>query len=162
MAAAGLTHGGFYKHFESKDQLVGEAFRHMMRGSAETLAGPERPGSPRERLRNFVDGYLSAEHRDHPGTGCGFAALGPEIARLDGAARAAATEGFGAMARIFAEADPAFRGAEGDARAHAAVATMIGALICARAVGDKELSDAILTDARLSVLAQLAVEPPAG
>ncbi len=159
MAAADLTHGGFYKHFESKDQLVAEACGLMMRASLESIVGSDQSRSPMERLRGFVDGYLSPAHRDHPKTGCGLAALGAEIGRLDAAARAAATEGFAAMVRIFAEADPAFLGVEGGARANVLLATMIGALICARAVGDEHLSDAILTDARASVLAQLAPEP---
>src|SRR3954462_15582531 len=87
MKAAGMTHGGFYKHFESKDQLIAEACAEVGRGlsgKAGANTGKGSAGSP----------YLSAGHRDNPAVGCPLAALGPELARCDEKTRTVATAGF--------------------------------------------------------------------
>jgi TetR/AcrR family transcriptional repressor of nem operon len=160
MGAAGLTHGGFYKHFPSKDHLVAEACSHLAnvvtRGMVErALAAPVE-----ERLGLFVRLYLSRAHRDQSGSGCGFAALASEIARMGPEVRAAGTQGFREMARALQELEPRLQTPDGEARARVAAATMVGALICSRAVGDPDLSYTILTDARESVLAQLEAPGP--
>ncbi len=155
MRAAGLTHGGFYKHFASKDQLVEEAWAHMAKASLETIRHATASAPVHQRARAFVDAYLSKAHRDNPATGCGFAALGPEIGRSEGALRRATSESYNALVRSFAELHPGFHGADGLARARVMVATMMGALICARAIGDPALSDAILDGARASLSAEL-------
>src|SRR5882762_11436594 len=77
MKAAGLTHGGFYGHFKSKDDLVAQSCTKVLSGSANGWAqSAER--RPDDAARAIVDRYLSPKHRDHPGTGCLFAALGGE------------------------------------------------------------------------------------
>src|SRR3954468_7509905 len=81
MKAAGLTHGGFYKHFESKDQLVAEACAEAGRALGERVSANASKGEP-------VASYLSARHRDDPAGGCPLAALGTELARCDGKTRA--------------------------------------------------------------------------
>ena len=87
MKAAGLTHGGFYKHFESKDQVVAEACAEAVRVLMEKLEAAPSKGSA-------LGSYLSIRHRDDPATGCPLAALGSELARSDEKTREAATEGF--------------------------------------------------------------------
>ena len=82
MKAAGLTHGGFYKHFASKDQLVAEATVVAMDSVLEKLAA-------QPTVNSAVAGYLSTRHRDKPASGCPLAALGGELARSDMKARAA-------------------------------------------------------------------------
>jgi TetR/AcrR family transcriptional repressor of nem operon len=91
MAAAGLTHGGFYRHFESKDQLVAEACAAATESAMTTFFSNE---SPRNGLKARVAKYLSPAHRDDPSRGCPLAALGSEIARSDEKTRAAATQAF--------------------------------------------------------------------
>ena len=92
MKAAGLTHGGFYKHFESKDQLVAEAFDDAIQ---EILGRMEAAPT----IAAAISGYLSAQHRDHPASGCPLSAIGSELARTDAKTRDAATAGVRAARR---------------------------------------------------------------
>jgi TetR/AcrR family transcriptional regulator, transcriptional repressor for nem operon len=87
MKAAGLTHGGFYKHFESKDQVVAEACVEAMRALLEKLDAAPSMGS-------VLGSYLSPRHRDDPASGCPLSALGSELARSDEKTREEATRGF--------------------------------------------------------------------
>ena len=87
MGAAGLTHGGFYRHFASKDELAGLAAARAITAQAETL-GDERA---------FIEGYLSPEHRDDVAHGCVVSALGPELARADEPVREAFVEAYRAL-----------------------------------------------------------------
>src|SRR5262249_44694857 len=147
MAAAGLTHGGFYRHFASKDQLVTEACDAAAKSLAEQLAASTSKKTPRDGLRTIVKKYLGAAHRDEPEDGCPVAALGSEIARGDARTRAAATQGFLKLAEIIASQ---FRNSPPDVarrRALVAVATMIGALTMSRIATDSELSADILREA---------------
>jgi TetR/AcrR family transcriptional regulator, transcriptional repressor for nem operon len=102
MSAAGLTHGGFYRHFASKDQLVqeacGQTFLTLV-ASLELLV----KGKPHEQaLPLLVDRYVSRAHRDQPTTGRPLAALGSELARRDARTRHAAMEGFLQLSRLIA------------------------------------------------------------
>jgi TetR/AcrR family transcriptional regulator, transcriptional repressor for nem operon len=148
MAAAGLTHGGFYRHFASKDQLVLEACSQTL---LSVVAGLELlvNGEPHEQaLRLLVDRYVSRAHRDRPKTGCPLAALGSELARKDKKTRDTATEGFLRLSRLIAgqlENVP-FRVRE--ARSMAIVAAMVGAVTLARIVPDKRISDSVLAGTR--------------
>jgi TetR/AcrR family transcriptional regulator, transcriptional repressor for nem operon len=134
MKAAGLTHGGFYKHFASKDQLVAEATVAAMDSILEELAAHPTVGAA-------VAGYLSPRHRDNPASGCPLAALGAELARSDETARAAATAGFVRLVDILAGNA---RTADVRRRALVAAVTMIGAVTMSRVVGDPKLSAEIL------------------
>lgn len=137
MEAAGLTHGGFYGHFASKEDLAAQALAGAL------TPAPREPGAAPD-LAGFVAAYLSAAHRDRPGTGCALAALGSEAARQPAPVRRAFTEGLEARLARMQEALP-----EGDrAAALAAVSSLVGALVLARAVDDPALSDEILAAAR--------------
>ena len=144
MTAAGLTHGGFYKHFASKDQLVAEACAEALRASAEAMTSAASASSPGRGLKDAAARYLSTSHRDRPSEGCLLAALGSEIARCDEKTRGAATEGFlkfvDAIAGTFGDlpTDAARR------RALAAISTMLGALTISRFVSDPALSEEVL------------------
>ena len=153
MAEAGLTHGGFYKHFTSKDALVAEAITEAFAEQAARLntpvpAGPHLSGQTRDRAGfdrpGLLDAYLSAAHRDHPGTGCPSAGFGGDVARAAGgeATRTAYAEGVEAHARLLGK---------GDQPDLAAVSTMVGALILARATAGTDLSDRILAAARTAL-----------
>ncbi|HKZ13261.1 MAG TPA: TetR/AcrR family transcriptional regulator [Solirubrobacterales bacterium] len=151
MKAAGLTHGGFYKHFDSRDDLVVEAVEAAVaqsrEGTAEVIEGAEDP------LAAFVDWYLSSAHRDQPGTGCAVVALGADAARADERVRATYT---GQVERYIAQLEELLAGEDEDVRrrAIAAVSAMVGSLLIARAVGDEDLSEEILAAVRASVAEQ--------
>jgi TetR/AcrR family transcriptional regulator, transcriptional repressor for nem operon len=149
MKAAGLTHGAFYAHFPSKDALEAEAVeRAFVQSDNRIYALTTNAGDPK---RVFLDSYLSAVHRDHPGAGCVIAALGPEIAR-DSAAREPFTRRVKHMIDGMAKR---FRWKRrGAARTNAIhlLSAAVGALTLARAVDDPRLSEEILAfpDAFLS------------
>src|SRR5690242_15679255 len=95
MAAAGLTHGGFYRHFASKGQLVSEASAAALAVVTQRMEeAASSKKSPRKGLKAAVERYLSAAHRDAPSDGCPLAALGSELARAEDDTREVATKGF--------------------------------------------------------------------
>ena len=148
MKAAGLTHGAFYAHFPSKDALVAEAVERAFAQSDNRIyALRANAGDPG---RAFLDSYLSAAHRDHPGSGCVIAALGPEIAR-DSAARKPFTHWVKHMIEGMAGRFQWKR--KGSARRNAIhlLSAAVGALTLARAVDDPRLSAEILESVRESL-----------
>jgi TetR/AcrR family transcriptional regulator, transcriptional repressor for nem operon len=146
MGAAGLTHGGFYKHFESKDQLVAEACAEAVETAIfERLAGAASQGA------GAAAAYLSTDHRDNPATGCPLSALGSELARSGEKTREAATAGFLRLVEIMAAKLGKLPPATARRRALVAVSTMIGALTMSRIVTDPELSAEILKAAEKSL-----------
>ncbi|MDB5307927.1 MAG: acrR 2 [Gemmataceae bacterium] len=146
MRAAGLTHGGFYKHFESKDQLVAEACAEAMGSLIEhvTVAASKGPGAA-------AASYLSTWHRDNPAEGCPLSAIGSELGRCDEKARAEATDGFQKLVEVMAGQFGKTPPAAARRRALVAVSTMIGALTMSRVVTDPELSAEILKEAVKSI-----------
>jgi TetR/AcrR family transcriptional repressor of nem operon len=164
MAGAGLTHGGFYKHFDSREELIAEAaertYAESTRAAQRVIDGADDP------LAAFVDWYLSSEHRDDPGSGCSVVALGNDVARAPDVVRSAYTD---QVRRYLARLDELLGTDETQrpsAEARVALATLAGALLVARAVDDPELSEQILRDARAALLASRAavvanVSPPA-
>jgi len=161
MSAAGLTHGGFYKHFSSKDELVAEACGASINRVVDALAERAAQEPPEQRLRSFLASYLSAVHRDNPENGCGLSALGSELSRAGDAARSATTQAFERMVDIVVQCMPAPEATDARARARTIVAALVGAVSMARAINDPELSDRLLADARES-LAAMAYPPAAG
>ena len=139
MAEAGLTHGGFYRHFASKDELVGLALEKALADQREWAAG--------QTEGELIDFYLSPEHRDDPGHGCTMGALGSEIARAGDAARARFAEGFDTYLETFRE----LSGAERE-EALVRYATMVGALVIARSTAGDPISDEVLTATRNALL----------
>jgi TetR/AcrR family transcriptional repressor of nem operon len=139
MKAADLTRGGFYKHFESKDQLVAEA---CAEGVNELMAMMEANPTRNDATAT----YLSPRHRDHPEAGCPLAGMGAELARSDAETRKIATEGFERLVSLLM--GDASSSKESRRRAMAAASAMIGAVTMARIVSDAELSAEILAAAR--------------
>ena len=106
MSNAGLTHGGFYAHFDSREHLVAEAIRFALAQSAQhiyvgALKDGRRPGYSR-----LIERYLSPAHRDNPQSGCALASLGSEVARDSSEARSVFSEGFGALVTLLAKLSP--------------------------------------------------------
>ena len=141
---AGLTHGGLYSQFGSKEAIAAEAIGFALaRGKRVWQRAMER--NPGERaLPAIVDGYLSRAHRDSPGTGCVVAALGTDIARQPHRVRRAFTRELKDDLEFLSRLMPDDRRGRRYQDAIAAFASMAGALILARAVDDEELSDLIL------------------
>src|SRR5499425_2449142 len=146
MASAGLTHGGFYRHFDSKDQIVAEAFTAAAESLAEQLAASASRKSAQRGLKAIVEKYLAAAHRDEPADGCPVAALGSEIARSDERTRAAATLALLKFVEIIGSQFDKTRPDVARRRAWIAAATMIGAVTISRIVTDSELSAGILRE----------------
>jgi TetR/AcrR family transcriptional repressor of nem operon len=146
MEAAGLTHGGFYGHFASKEELIAEACRRALEGSIERWSRRVE-SEPRDPLGALARGYLSARHRDDPGAGCLLAALGPEVARHGPGARRAITAWLTPALDFLARHVPG-TAASRRRRAIATLSGWIGAMVLARAVDDRELSREILDAVR--------------
>lgn len=154
MQAAGLTHGGFYKHFDSRDELIAEAVDRVFAESQEAVAAVT--GEAEDPLGAFVDWYVSTEHRDSPATGCGVVALGADASRADARVRAAYTDQvrryLAGLEQVLGEADA---GADADAeirrQATVMLSTLVGAVLVARAVDDSELSDEIIRNVRAAL-----------
>jgi TetR/AcrR family transcriptional repressor of nem operon len=154
MKDAGLTHGGFYAHFDSREALVIEAFAHAMDRSTEQwrkLAG-ETPVE--KRLSKIVDSYLTPLHRDDPGHGCAVPALAAEIARESVRTRRAFATRMEQMIDMLAAQFQGLPPKTAKKQAMAALATMMGSLVMARIAGKSELSDEILKAGREAVLDQ--------
>jgi TetR/AcrR family transcriptional repressor of nem operon len=152
MASAGLTAGGFYRHFDSKDRLVAEAVAAACTATIDLLV-PEGDGGDRhDRLVRTLDIYLSTKHRDKPNVGCPLASLGSELARSGQPIRDAASDGFQKLVDIVAASYPRPNSAAARKKAMVAVATMIGALTMSRILTDRDASTTLLEAARAAIL----------
>lgn len=160
MKEAGLTHGGFYAHFASRDVLLAEALEHAGRQSAERIAKGNalreaRGASP---LAALVENYLSERHLAGTENGCAVAALVSEMPRQSLDVRNAAAQRVRGLVAAVQRALP-----EGAAPGTAAAiaSQLVGALQLARALGDNAEGKALLADNRAALLARYAVSPPA-
>jgi TetR/AcrR family transcriptional repressor of nem operon len=145
MKEAGLTHGGFYAHFKSKDALFAEAVDAGAGQTFERLEKAAADAGPGNGLQAIRDRYVSAAHRDRPQAGCTLAALGADAGRLDNEVR----EHFDApVERLIALLAAQIGGREARAKALRELASMVGALVMSRAVGSRALSNEILETLR--------------
>ncbi|MES2072549.1 MAG: TetR/AcrR family transcriptional regulator [Pseudomonadota bacterium] len=152
MADVGLTQGGFYAHFQSKDALVCESLQAGMQQLLRTVQ-QRMEASDGKPLEAFLDGYLSPAHRDAPGLGCVASALSGEIAQSPDMVRDMFTAQFLQMTALIAQALPAaWTSAERQASAEVIYGTLVGTISLARAVNDATLSDRLLKNARAQVL----------
>jgi TetR/AcrR family transcriptional repressor of nem operon len=154
MRSVGLTHGGFYGHFASKEELMALACR---RAVADMLAVwrarvEAAPGDPTTAI---AAPYLAAGHRDAPGDGCLMAALGPEAARSAPPVREAVTECLGDVLDTIAGQMPGPEAPDRRRQAIRLFASLVGAMVVARAVDDPALSDEVLETVRAGIDASL-------
>ena len=150
MREAGLTHGGFYGQFESKDALAAEACARVHeRSMARWTTRIARDG--KAGFNAIADAYLSARHRDNPGQGCALPALAADAGRREPALRRVFGDGVRAMLAVLDAVVPGRTAARRRDAALATLATMVGGVVLARAVDDPDLSDAILAAARASL-----------
>jgi TetR/AcrR family transcriptional regulator, transcriptional repressor for nem operon len=154
MKDAGLTHGGFYAHFDSRDALVIEAFTHAMDRSTERWRKLSAATPPDKRLSKIVNTYLAPIHRDDPGQGCAVPALASEIAREGTRTRRVFAGRMEQMIDMLAEQFQGVPRKMARKQAMAALATMMGSLVMARVAGSGEFSDEILKAGRDGILGQ--------
>jgi TetR/AcrR family transcriptional regulator, transcriptional repressor for nem operon len=156
MKEAGLTHGGFYAHFDSREALVIEAFAYAMDRSAEHWRKIAEGTPPEKRLATIVESYLTPVHRDDPGHGCAVPTLAAEIARESPRTRKVFAAKLEQMIERIAAQIPDGSRKAARKQAMATLATMMGTLVLARVAGTGEFSDEILGAGREAVLGRSA------
>ena len=151
MKNAGLTHGGFYGHFASKEDLMIEACQHALNKSLEGWRA-KVASDPLRALPAIIENYLTTRHRDQPGSGCPATAMGVDAARMSPGARPAFTQ---ATQQQFALLQDLLPDGAPEARRQQAIATfsaMVGAMVLARSVDDEALSAEILDAVKAQLL----------
>ncbi|MDA9492727.1 TetR/AcrR family transcriptional regulator [Bradyrhizobium sp. CCBAU 11361] len=159
MKLAGLTHGGFYNHFGSRAELVGEAIAFAMDQMVarwKNLANKKANG---ERFEALIADYLSPRHRDNAKQGCALPALAADVARSGPSERRALASKLEEMIEVLAELIPDEAPQEARQIATGAIATMVGSIVLSRAVGTGKLSDSILETGRLTAEGRVRKPP---
>jgi len=147
MSQLGLTHGGFYRHFENKDQLITEACEEAF--NLMNVAWPQNvPKHSPQALKFFLSRYLPANYRDNPAESCSFAMIGSDIARGSEATRAIATNGFKNFLSVIEDVLPCADEVTLIHEATNVACSVIGALVIARISNDRQLSNDVLDFAR--------------
>lgn len=151
MKSAGFTHGGFYRHFGSKEELMAEACTRAVDASVSKLR--ERiDQTPENPLAAVMSSYLSSAHCEHPGEGCALAALGSEASRHGEAVRHAMTQGIREFIDLLTMIVPGRSKSARYEKALATYASMVGAVVLARNVDDPALAEQILQSVSTSIL----------
>lgn len=161
MQEAGLTHGGFYSHFASRDALLIEAIAHAMDRSIAHWRRSAETTPPDQRLAAIVEAYLTPAHRDEPGYGCAIAALGAEIAREGTTARQMFSAKLEEMIDVLAVQISDTPDAAARRQAMVTLALMTGAVVLARAADGSALSGEVLDAARDHALSDAGRPAPA-
>jgi TetR/AcrR family transcriptional regulator, transcriptional repressor for nem operon len=144
MQAAGLTHGGFYGYFKSKDDLIAQTLAALM--SRGQVGGRD--------LAAFADAYLAPDHRENLAGGCGVAALGAEVVRGTAEARSEMTAGLRRQIETFSQTAPGDTAEDRRQSAIGSWSAMVGALILARMSDDPALADDVLAETRAFIAAR--------
>jgi TetR/AcrR family transcriptional repressor of nem operon len=158
MAKAGLTQGGFYAHFASKDDLVAQTIDHMFGESAARWARETEGRSAKEGLAAYVDFYLSQAHRDTRGAGCPLPFLSSDLPRLTEEARRRFAAGVARLRERLAEQLRELGREDPQADASSMLSELVGALSLARAEPEPDASDAILDRSKAAVKRRFGLE----
>ena len=150
MKVAGLTHGGFYGHFASKEDLMAQACEHALKRSLDDLNHAAEHGGE-NAVAAVATAYLSTAHRDGPGEGCAIAALGAEAARHDSPVRGAFTHNVRSVIDVLTRLLPGKSDIEKRQTAFTIYASMVGAIVLSRAVDDAALSEDVLKSVLASI-----------
>jgi len=156
MAAAGLTHGGFYAHFESKDDLVAQAITHMFDTAHNRFLSLTEGHEPATAIVSYVDFYLSPAHRRERANGCPIATLSGDLPNLSDRARERFTGGTERVVAGLAKLAKKLGAKDPKALAWSAMAELSGALALSRTVSDEQ-AEAILRNSRASVKARFGL-----
>ena len=160
MADAGLTHGGFYAHFRSKDDLLAAAVLRMFEDGRRSLERGTGEPAASTTLGAYIDAYLSERHRDARGSGCPLPVLAADAPRLPNAVRAAYGQGVSDLTARLSRRLAALGRPDPDVDARRLLSEMVGALSLARADPDRQRSAAILTASREALKARFSRLPP--
>ena len=161
MKQAGLTHGGFYAHFPSKDALVAEAIGLMFEEARGRFDRAMAESDPRAALSHYVGFYLSAGHRDARGRGCPVAALSGDMARLEPGARERFAKGAATLSGWLGEALGRLGVPDAPDAGRAMLSELVGALLLARTATDTGESDAILAASATAIRKRYQLGPAA-
>jgi TetR/AcrR family transcriptional regulator, transcriptional repressor for nem operon len=148
MRDSGLTNGGFYKHFGSKDDLLRESLSEAFREIADRLTQVAAKSKPGKAWKAIVKAYLSPEHCDHAGAGCPVAALAPDLARADHAMKATIRREIIKYQSRMLPLMPGRRAADKERAFSSIFSTMIGAVAIARILPDQAARARVLANAR--------------
>lgn len=157
MARANLTHGGFYAHFASKDDLVTQAIEYMFEDRYAAFFANVEDADPRVALTRFIDRYLSMRHRNAPEHGCPVPALAGQVTHLPEAARARFRLALDRLTGGVASLIERTGAADAKITAAAVIAEMVGAVALARVELDEGRADRLLQSVRGSVRARLGL-----
>jgi TetR/AcrR family transcriptional regulator, transcriptional repressor for nem operon len=157
MQTAGLTHGGFYAHFLSKDAFLAETLTMIFAQAGERMKKLLEGLPPRHALATYVDYYVSVAHRNDPGRGCPVAALSSDLPRQSRKFRAAFDAGTKILVDALAQRIAVAGIADAEALAAPTLSAMVGAVSLARAISDRQLSDDLLASARGDIKARLGL-----
>jgi TetR/AcrR family transcriptional regulator, transcriptional repressor for nem operon len=150
MKLAGLTHGGFYNHFDSRAALVGEAIAFAMDQMVERWKKLANGKANGDRFEALIADYLSPRHRDNPKHGCALPALAADVARSSPSERRALASKLEKMIDVLVELLPDEAPEKARQIATGAIAAMVGSIVLSRAVGAGKLSDGILDAGRIT------------
>jgi TetR/AcrR family transcriptional repressor of nem operon len=148
MGDTGLTHGGFYKHFKSKDDLLVESLSEGFREIEDRLVQAAEQSPPGEDWKAIVRTYLRPEHCEHPDHGCPLATLGPELARVDKRMKPRIVAELVNYKSRMTPSMPGRRTADKERAFFAIFSTMIGAVEIARLLPDRAMREKVLASAR--------------
>jgi TetR/AcrR family transcriptional regulator, transcriptional repressor for nem operon len=162
MSGAGLTHGGFYAHFGSKDDLISAAIDAMFGESRAKFLKETGDLPPEQALNAYIDFYLSPQHRDAVSVGCPIPVLAADARRLSKQTREQFARGVSHLAERITEQLQKLGRQDPAAQAHSMLSELVGALLIARSEPDVARSDAILKASRRSVKQRLGLEKKQG
>jgi TetR/AcrR family transcriptional repressor of nem operon len=157
MAQAGLTHGGFYAHFKSKDELIAQAIDRMFEDSRALFEACTEGRTPADGLTRYIDAYLSEQHRDRADRGCPLPCLSGEIAHMPDAARKCFAAGAAGLAAGIAGLLASIGMQNADPVAASIMSELTGAIGLARAIPERARSDMILEASRDALKARLGL-----
>ncbi|HUO92915.1 MAG TPA: TetR/AcrR family transcriptional regulator [Rhizomicrobium sp.] len=157
MQEAGLTHGGFYAHFESKEACVAEALREIFAQLSQRVERAIEGLPPRHALATIIDIYVSQRHRDNPADGCPVTSLNSDMPRQPPAIRDTFDKGVKSMVATMKKRLAAAHIDDAESLAPAVLSAVVGAVALSRAVNDKTLSDELLVAARNGIKARLGL-----
>jgi TetR/AcrR family transcriptional repressor of nem operon len=161
MQAAGLTHGGFYAHFKSKDALLVEALEGVFEESKRTFQSVTDGLPPRDALARYIDLYVSPAHRDNRSRECPIAALNSDLPRQSKKFRATFDSGLRALLNRLTDLIKAADINDSEALAASVQSAMAGAVAVSRTISDRRFSDELLKSACASIKARLGLSDTA-
>ena len=159
MKKAGLTHGGFYAHFASKEELIAEAISWMYDDRVQFFSHLLEKSDRAEGLSRYIDAYLSPAHCRHPESGCPVPALAGDISRLAADVQQRYQQGLERMLALFASAIPDAAGEDKTALARSAFSELAGTLLIARTMNNAVQAEEWLQSCRTTLKARLHLTP---